>query len=295
MSDPIGGGLWTTFAPLWSQLRAISADLKLAGGYGLFLKQQWLASPLGEDARPLVPLNRWRDGVPRVTKDIDLIVEVGLIASPQSQQHFDTILREQGFEVVPANARWQFERKLEGGTNILVDFHAPRPDQAGNAVKAESRRVKPRPSLGDLGIHGRENPMAVCSDLAPFTFSLGGMEIVLPNPITLALMKLAAVRDQYAIAQDPGKPELERRTASRQAQKHAMDLFRMTAMITREEYDRVPAVLDVAEGSEAFADCQAVFADLFGAADSWGVRAVAPKWEREDVESTRRLLSGWFR
>ncbi len=294
MSETIGGELWPTFVPLWSELRGVSPGLKLAGGYGLFLKQQWLASPAGENARPLIPLNRWRDGIPRVTKDIDLIVEVGLIASRQEQKRLDSILSRQGFEVVPANARWQFERKLDGGKNVLVDFHAPLPDQVGQAVKVASRRVKPRPSLGDMGIHGRENPMAVCSDKFPFSFSLEGVEIVLPNPVTLGLMKLAAARDQYAITQDASKPEPERATASGQAQKHARDLFRMTAMVTREENDHVSAVLGVARKSEAFEDCRTIFAELFGRADSWGAGVVAPTWEREDREIIHGRLSTWL-
>lgn len=294
MSEAIGGELWSSFVPLWSELQGIASGLKLAGGYGLFLKQQWLASPAADGARPLVPLDRWRDGIPRTTKDIDLIVEVGLIASPADQERFDDTLKGRGFEVVPGNARWQFERKLEGDKSVMVDFHAPRPEQEGQGVKVVSRRVKPHPSLGQLGIHGRENPMAICSDLNPFRFSLGGVEVVVPNPVTLALMKLAAVRDQYELAQEPGKTPAEREVLSGQARKHATDLFRATAMMTREEYDQILAVLAVARESEAFDDGRAIFAKLFGEEESWGNRVVAPAWERDDHRIIHQVLTDWF-
>jgi hypothetical protein len=294
MSATIGGELWPTFVPLWSELRSIAPELKLAGGYGLFLKQQWLASSASGDARPMIPLDRWRDGIPRVTKDIDLVAEVGLIGSTAVQEHMDVVLRRHGFEVVPANARWQFERKLEGDKSVLVDFHAPPPDQEGQGVKVASRRVKPHPALG-MGIHGRENPMAVCSNLHPFTFSLEGVEIVLPNPMTLVLMKLAAVKDQFVLAQDAAKEPAEREVASRQARKHATDLFRTTAMMTREEYDRIPAVLNVASKSDAFARGRVIFAELFGEEASWGNGVVSPAWQAGDREEIQRMVAGWFR
>ncbi len=42
MNDEIQDGLWPHFVPLWTDLRAITPTLLLAGGYALFLKQRWL-------------------------------------------------------------------------------------------------------------------------------------------------------------------------------------------------------------------------------------------------------------
>ena len=44
MSDEVQDELWPHFVPLWTDLRKIAPGLLLAGGYGLFLKQQWLIS-----------------------------------------------------------------------------------------------------------------------------------------------------------------------------------------------------------------------------------------------------------
>jgi len=294
MSEPIGGELWPHFVPLWADLMGIAPEIKLAGGYGLFLKQQWLLSPRDDRPRTLVPIERWREDRPRVTKDIDLIVDVDLIASRDEQEDLQRVLGAHGFEVVPGNARWQFEKKLGRDRSVLVDFHAPPPEPSRKDVKAQARRVKPNPSMKQIGIHGRENFQAVCAELFPFTFLLAGLMIVLPNPVTLAFMKIAAARDQYHAARDAEKTAEQRETANGQAQKHAADLFRIVAMITREENDGIPSVLHDARSADAFREAQETFGELFGSIDSWGIRVAGSNWREEDSELIQRELSQWF-
>ncbi len=72
--------LWPHFAPFWMDARAVAPGLLLTGGYALFLKQRWLLA--SGDINTLVGVREWRDPVPRSTRDLDFIVEVGLIASP---------------------------------------------------------------------------------------------------------------------------------------------------------------------------------------------------------------------
>ena len=295
MSEELGGELWPYFVPLWADLRNIAPEVKLAGGYGLFLKQQWLLSSADGLPPTLVPVQRWNEWRPRVTKDIDLVVEVNLIASPGEQERLQAALERHGFAVVPHNARWQFERELEGDRSVLVDFHSPPPGLDRDDIRVAARRVKPRPSLGPVGIHGRENAQAVCSDLNPFTFMMAGAEIVLSNPVTLALMKLAATGDQYQASRESAKTAGQRALADGQASKHATDLFRIAAMITREENDCIPSVLDVTRRTEAFEDAREIFAALFGKDDSWGTRVAAPMWRGEDNGLIRDTLSEWFR
>ncbi len=295
MSGQVGGELWPHFVPLWNDLRAAAPRIKLAGGYSLFLKQQWLFSPAEDRPPTLVPVPRWKENTPRVTKDIDLIVEASLIASPEDQSATQRVLTKHGFDVVPGNARWQFEKKLDRERSVLLDFHAPPPGPGRTDVKAQSRRVKPRPTLGHQGIHGRENIQAVCSDLCPFTFVLDEVMLTIPNPVTLALMKLAAAQDQHQMAQDPARSSEQGRTAEGQAQKHAADLFRVAAMTTREESDDIPAVLDSAHGTDAFRDARTIFANLFAEADSWGTRVAGAHWGEEENNLIRGTLQRWFR
>jgi hypothetical protein len=43
VSRNVDDPLWRYFVPLWADLTAVAPGLLLAGGYGLFLKQSWLA------------------------------------------------------------------------------------------------------------------------------------------------------------------------------------------------------------------------------------------------------------
>jgi hypothetical protein len=47
--------LWPHFVPIWTDLRNIAPGLLLAGGYGLFLKQQWLQ--VNPDVPVIVPIS----------------------------------------------------------------------------------------------------------------------------------------------------------------------------------------------------------------------------------------------
>ena len=81
-----------------------------------------------------------------------------------------------------------------------------------NDVKVESRRVKPKPSLHQIGIHGRENREAVGVDLHPFAFRYQGLDVLIPNPVSLSTMKMTAMRDQWLISR--GMAEKHRRMSA---------------------------------------------------------------------------------
>lgn len=194
MSDGVQDELWPHFVPLWNDLRAIAPGLLLAGGYGLFLKQRWLVSQLcflgtqtgysivierqknlvADEVRTLIPIHRWNDQSPRVTKDFDLIADLDLIASAEEQRQLHAVLEKHDFQVVPANARWQFEKHVGGGRSVVLDFHTAPPSGNRDDLRVQSRRVKPQPSLGQIGIHGRENQEAISSGLNPFCTGRSG-------------------------------------------------------------------------------------------------------------------------
>lgn len=316
MSDSFQDELWPHFVPLWTDLRAIAPKLLLAGGYGLFLKQQWLVAQqrfLGtEDGRPivteagakiiadegvrtLVPIHRWQNQTPRGTKDFDFIAGLDLIASADEQRRLHEALGKHGFRVVPANARWQFEKRDSEERAVILDFHAPSPAGKRADLRVQGRRVKPQRSLGATGIHGRENPEAVSSELHPFSFTYDGVEIVLPNPVTLTLMKLVAMRDRRLTSRDDSKSAEERREEDRQARKHAEDVCRVMAMMTREESETAGNVLDAIRPTPVFAAATATFSAFFQRDEDWGAQAVAEKWRAEDFRLIKNALAAWFR
>lgn len=316
MSDRFQDALWPHFYPLWTELRAIAPGLLLAGGYGLFLKQQWLLAQLrilttedghalttetGEiliadgGVRTLIPIDRWNDQAPRVTKDFDFIASLDLIASAGDQKQFHVALEKHNFKVVPKNARWQFAKDVDTGRTVVLDFHAASPAENRDDLRVQARRVKPQPSLGQEGIHARENPEAIGSELHPFSFAYEGIEIVLPNPVTLVLMKLVAMRDRWRGSQDASKSADERQFEEGQARKHAEDVCRIMAMVTREEGELAGSVLEAVRTTSVFAAANQTFSEFVMHDEGWGTQVVAGMWQMEDLRLIQSTLNTWFR
>jgi hypothetical protein len=314
VSDEVQDELWPHFVPLWTDLRKIAPGLLLAGGYGLFLKQQWLVSQLrflgnesgdsivtekGEklvvnEVRTVIAIHRWREQTPRVTKDFDFLISLDLIASPEEQQRLHEVLDKHDFKVVPENKRWQFAKVIGEGRQVVLDFHAPSPEQKRDDLRIEARRVKPQPSLGQTGIHGRENSEATGSELHPFSFKFKESEIVLPNPVTLTVMKLAAMRDRWLASQDASKPAEIRELESSQARKHAEDVFRIVAMMTREESETAINVLEVVRDNPVCSAVKATLLQFFKSDENWGSQVVKEKWQSEDFQIIQNTLAAWF-
>jgi len=314
MSDEVTDNLWPHFAPLWKDLRQIAPDLLLVGGYGLFLKQQWLLSQFsslgpetgdatvtqrGEElvvneVRTVVPIERWKNQTPRVTKDFDFIASLDLIASTERQNLFNQVLIRHGFSVVEKNARWQFEKEISNGNKVVLDFHSPLPDEKRDDLRVDERRVKPNPSLHKSGIHGHKNAEAAGSELHPFPFIYRDVKIQLPNPVTLTLMKLIATRDRWREAQDTLSSGERQAEGLRQARKHAEDVCRVIAMMTRDERDSATIILDAVRGKPVFADGRSTFSELFKTDEGWGSQAVIDKWENDDFQIIRKTLDDWY-
>lgn len=299
-------GLWPHFVPLWKDLRAIAPDLLLAGGYALFLKQQWLIlraqpsngsagiAPAFADDPTVIDISRWNDANPRVTKDFDFIVGLELIASTKDQHSLHETLVRHGFEVVPENARWQFQKQVAEGQSVLLDFQSPSPTEPRDDVRVEKRRVKPGRSLGTTGIHGRENRDANASEFNPFIFTHNSVEIAIPHPVAFAIMKLAAINDRKLASSDPEESAEIRIAEGRSALKHTEDLMRIVAMTTRSEMDRSEPILSMLRGTPSWAAASQAFAESFESSVGWNVTEAAKNWRDEDFEVMRQILTRWF-
>ncbi len=242
----------------------------------------------------MVQLERWLDPVPRVTKDLDIVVGLDLICSTDAQARMSRVLRDCGFEVTGERPRWQFQKKLGGDHAVLVDFHACPPESGEKQLRTNKVRVKHSPSLGEGGIHGRRNPEAVGSELHPFSFETDGVVITVPNPVTWCNMKLTAMRDRWRRAEDQARSEDHRRFQRDEAIKHARDVCRVVAMTTREENDGASEVVEAIRATSAFSQAASIFAEFFGRNDGWGTRATKPMWQDEDARLIGDVLAGWF-
>jgi len=293
MSDMTNDPMWSVFKPLWKDLQKVRGDsLLVCGGFGLFLKQKWLIEH--SDVLIVVPLTQWRDAQPRVTKDFDIVIGLDLIAEENSQRKFKVVLGKHGFEVTQENPRWQFEKQMSGNRKVLLELHAPLPPGRQVGLQVDRIRVKRKPSLHEDGIHGRTNAEAVGCDLMPFRFDLEDISVTATNPATWCIMKLTAMQDQHKRSIDEERSQKDRDFCRAQAVKHAKDVCRIVAMVTRDESDALPMVINSIRSTPQFSKAAKIRADFFQFNEGWGVLAAGGDWEAADMQVIRQTLAKWF-
>ena len=282
--------MWQEFKPLWTSMNTAGTGLLVAGGYGLLLKQHWLVSNINVPI--IVPLAQWNEITPRVTKDLDIVVGLDIISSATSQKMMTYALESRNFTV--KDPRWQFEKVLNAERSIILDLHSALPTPPHPNLQMDKLRVKHKPSLGDNGIHGRQNPEAIGCDLHPFQFAIEGVEILVPNPVSWSVMKLIAMRDRWVKGEDQNREEEDRTFHRDQAIKHARDLFRVIAMTTREERDKAVEVKAAINTHPSFMDAIAIQKQFFGDRNRWGSLVVSTAWQGNDFELVQGMLENWY-
>jgi len=189
--------LWPHFAPLWQALSNLDPSLCIAGGYGLFLKQHSLQA--SAEARIVIPFENWLDTTPRATKDFDLVIGLDLIADETANQDLLNILENHDFKVTdePGGQRWQFIKQLDQHFSVAVELHASTPPANHRLLRSDRVRVKRYPSLQQNGVHGRHNPETFGCDISPYALTIEGLEVTIPNALSLAIMKLTAASERW--------------------------------------------------------------------------------------------------
>ena len=161
-------------------------------------------------------------------------------------------------------------------------------------IESKGCRVKRKPSLGDKGIHGHINREASEADVAALEFVYRGVAIRTTHPVITAQMKLVAMGDKFKEAFDPEQAEGKRRNANRMAQKHAEDVFRAVAMMTREESDSSQKVVEEVFQSVAFQKAARSFQDYCRDDNLHGFESVRDKWHPDDLYPLRDILARWL-
>ena len=160
--------LRAAFLDLLHELEDSEIDLMLGGGYGLFLKQEHLAK---KGTLTLIPPDSWPEA--RATNDIDLLLRPEIVTRAEHMKTIRDGLNRLGFEVIKGAEFYQFVKRLGGSRYVKVDFLAGPLGQYEDPsrVKVDSRRVKPKPSVG---LHAHRSDEAVAYELEPITVSLTG-------------------------------------------------------------------------------------------------------------------------
>lgn len=222
--------LRTALLDLACELESQGVSWILSGGYGLYLKQVHLAEA-GE--RTLIPLDIWPR--PRATNDLDIFLKAEVVVDAAQMLAVRESLDRLGYLPVEEAKYLQFEKALARGRAVKIDLHVGPAVLAADLGRLHIKKPRVRPK-GDIKIHAHLAEDAVAIEEAPLQIPVDGVlsdgrpgktTILVPQGFTYLLMKLSAFRDRKA---DPG---------SDMARHHALDLFRIVAMLTEAEYRRI--------------------------------------------------------
>lgn len=277
------------FLALMSRISRAGLGAVVGGGYGLYLKEL------------LIRQNRLRTAVPevaalaRTTADIDLFLDIAVLADPGQAAALRDILTGLGFRDRPEALYYQFERPAEGGVGgcIRVDLETgPVPGEYRPLVRERpnDRRVSPRPKGTRLNAHS--NPAAigleesvvveVSSAEAPGTEDV--TPVRLPQPFSYAIMKAMAYSDKVQL----GAGEADN------AARHAWDLLRIAAMTTQAELQSSISLCYSYASEPVLFQAREILASDFASAQSPGVlRAltqVSSRPEAAIIERCTRFL-----
>lgn len=117
---------------------------------------------------------------------------------------------------------------------------------------------------------------------------------MIPNPVSIAVMKLTAMRDRWIRSNDSGLTPEQRSFEKDQSLKHAKDVFRSVAMITREENDNLPDILINMKDSDVFVEAGKIFREFFADETSPGFMMVSSGWAQNDINTINYVVREWF-
>ncbi|MGE3966468.1 MAG: nucleotidyl transferase AbiEii/AbiGii toxin family protein [Planctomycetota bacterium] len=249
--------LVTTLLDLSSELP--TTPLIVGGGFGLYLQQQRLERR--EDIDTMIRGDRWPPA--RATEDVDLFLPTEVIVSAERARAIREALDRLGFESIAEH--FQFQRVTELGTVRLDLLTCDIPKEHADKVKVKGFRVRP---LGGVRLHAFLTREALALDLSPREFLLAGersdgkaaeARVLVPNAFTYLLMKLHALRDRV---DDP--------TKSRGAH-HAVDIYRIVAMMNRDDYDFVLSQCRVHRREEVMVAAIDIVREFFGSSSRKGM------------------------
>lgn len=202
--------------------------LVVAGGYGLYLKQQEL---MRREVRTVLPRDTWPH--PRSTHDLDVFIRPEIVVDKDRFSGVRQCLVDLGYAVLEGFESWSFI-KPSGPGRIKIDLLVGPLGEHENQVRQKGIRARPK-GMNDPKLHARMCNDAIGVNKPGVKIEIRGIldnraranaVISVPEAFTYAVMKLNAFRDRI----NDKEQEFGRH--------HALDLFRTVAMMTEKEYER---------------------------------------------------------
>ena len=246
------------------------------GGFGIYLKTDHVRR---SGMRTL--LDQWPQ--PRSTNDLDLFIRPEMLIEPSRLKPLVSAIAELGYEVVPGAEKYQFAKPGPGGTDvggIKIDIlTGPQSRFHGTRVKADTRRARPKPSVG-IHAHPVDEALTLGEGLLQImlagTLSSGDAcesEIFLPHPYTFSMMKLFAFRDRLDdVNKDFGRY-------------HALDLYTILATTTETEWNYALDLRDQYKDDPFVKEAGTLVSDYFFSQEQLGmIRLMESPYYRPELQ-----------
>lgn len=259
--------LTTSLLDLWTLLGETAQRVLLGGGYGLYLKQQHLAEAR---VQTLIDVDLWP--IPRVTQDLDLLLTAELVGNTEDMAAVRAALDRLGYGVIEGSEYLQFLRKVTDTQVVKIDLLTAQLDVLKDSptIKVDERRARPAVKI-EPPIHAHPTDGAIGLTETALTLEVTGTLtngdaaqacVRLPHPFSYLLMKLTAFRDRK---DDPDKDL---------GQHHALDIFRIMAMVTQDELREVIERVAQHGSNSQVQSCRQVAQSDFSSESSSGVLAM---------------------
>ena len=269
--------LQTALLDLLQKVHDSKVRLIVGGGFGIYLKTDYVRK---SGIRTL--LDQWPE--PRSTNDLDLFLRPELLIESSKLKPLVSAIAELGYEVVPGAEKYQFAKPGPGGTDvgsIKIDIlTGPQSRFQGTRVKADTRRARPKPSVG-IHAHPVDEALTLEEGLLPIVLA-GALssgetwesEIFLPHPYTFLMMKLFAFRDRL---DDPNK-EFGRY--------HALDLYTILATTIEEEWEYALQLRDQYKNDPTAKEAGSLISDYFSSQERLGmIRLMESPYYRPELQN----------
>jgi hypothetical protein len=268
--------LQTALLDLLQEIRGSEIRLIIGGGFGIYLKTDH-AKRLNK--RTL--LDQWPE--PRSTNDLDLFLRPELLIESSRLKPLVSAITGLGYQVVPGAENYQFVKAGPSGTvagSVKIDIlTGAQSCFQGTRVKVDTRRARPKPSVG-MHAHPVDEALTLEQGLLPIllagTLSSGDTwesEIFLPHPYTFSMMKLFAFKDRL---DDPDK-EFGRY--------HALDLYTILATTTEEEWEYALQLRDQHKNDPFIIEAGHLVSEYFSTSERLGmIRLIESPYYRPELQ-----------
>jgi hypothetical protein len=244
--------------------RTVSNEIPLivGGGFGLYLRQEQLRR--SEERTLLQQLPE-----PRATNDIDLFVRMEILVSAERIRLLQQQIEQLGYDPVEGAEYFQWKRTDADGGQVKIDLLCGPIGEFSDRLHTNSLpRVRPKAPKKTLRFHARQTEEALELDSRALAMRIEGQcsdgaatasTIQVPHPFTYMMMKLFAFDDR----KDDAEKDVGRH--------HAMDLYRIVAMMTEPEYKDAVSLGKSYRGDPRLERARGIVADHFGTMTDLGM------------------------